>query len=33
MLKEVRHELLMLQFLWPRFKFKSNKNMTTKHMA
>ena len=33
MLKEVRHELLMLHFLWPGFKFKSNKNMTTKNMA
>ena len=33
MLKEVRHELLMLHSVWPGFKFKSNKNMTTKRMA
>ena len=33
MSKEVRHELSMLHSVWPGFKTKSNKNMTTKHMA
>ena len=28
MLTKVRHELLMLHFLWLGFKFKSNKNKT-----